>query len=292
MQSYIKHGSLNIHNALYEFLNDEVLSGLDISSDEFWGKFEGLLEEFHQKNKDLLVPINITKYGFIYLNLYWLSLIIKSLYKSLKLNFTLIFSENILQYSYFLCLLSTLFSYGFIATENQKAYYSDYIAMDVSMNLLLSMSSYKFHEYIYKNLLIESNMDRAKEDYKNVLTQDILVIQIRAIVQFYIHLKMHNIFENYETLFYFQFIHSLFVPIVVYFVYEYLIYYKIEYPINEVNNITRILDILIGSNSFLCILYSILGVLNTNNAVNLLLVLYISVLIMIIKPFQILLIKI
>ena len=54
MQSYIKHGSLNIHNALYEFLNDEVLSGLDISSDEFWGKFEGLLEEFHQRNKDLL----------------------------------------------------------------------------------------------------------------------------------------------------------------------------------------------------------------------------------------------
>ncbi len=54
MQSYIKHGSLNIHNALYKFLNDEVLSGLDISSDEFWGKFEGLLEEFHQRNKDLL----------------------------------------------------------------------------------------------------------------------------------------------------------------------------------------------------------------------------------------------
>ena len=54
MQSYIKQGSLNIHNALYRFLNDEVLSGLDISSDEFWGKFEGLLEEFHQRNKDLL----------------------------------------------------------------------------------------------------------------------------------------------------------------------------------------------------------------------------------------------
>ncbi len=54
MQSYIKHGSLNIHNALYEFLNDEVLAGLDISSDEFWKKFEGLLEEFHQRNKDLL----------------------------------------------------------------------------------------------------------------------------------------------------------------------------------------------------------------------------------------------
>ena len=54
MENYIKRGSLNIHNALDRFLTDEVLSGLDIASDEFWEKFEGLLEEFHQRNKDLL----------------------------------------------------------------------------------------------------------------------------------------------------------------------------------------------------------------------------------------------
>ena len=54
MENYIKRGSLNIHNALDRFLTDEVLSGLDITSDEFWKKFEGLLEEFHLRNKDLL----------------------------------------------------------------------------------------------------------------------------------------------------------------------------------------------------------------------------------------------
>ena len=54
MENYIKRGSLNIHNFLDRFLSDEVLSGLDITSDEFWKKFEGLLEEFHQRNKDLL----------------------------------------------------------------------------------------------------------------------------------------------------------------------------------------------------------------------------------------------
>ena len=54
MENYIKRGSLNIHNALDRFLTDEVLSGLDINSDEFWEKFEGLLEKFHQRNKDLL----------------------------------------------------------------------------------------------------------------------------------------------------------------------------------------------------------------------------------------------
>ena len=54
MENYIKRGNLNIHNALDRFLSDEMLSGLDITSDEFWKKFEGLLEEFHQRNKDLL----------------------------------------------------------------------------------------------------------------------------------------------------------------------------------------------------------------------------------------------
>ena len=54
MENYIKRGNLNIHNALDRFLSDEMLSGLDLTSDEFWKKFEGLLEEFHQRNKDLL----------------------------------------------------------------------------------------------------------------------------------------------------------------------------------------------------------------------------------------------
>lgn len=261
---------------LYDFYNNVVMNNYFTDSSLF---------DNYNYNYLLLIPINITKYGFIYLNLYWLSIIIKSLYKSLKLNITLISSENILQYSYFLSLLSTLFSYIFIATENQKASYSDYIIMDATINLLLSMSSFKFHEYIYKNLLLYSNFNRSEEEYKNLLVQDVFVIQMRAIVQFYAHLKMHNIFEIYKNLFYCQFASCLIVPIITNQIYVHLINNEIKYPINEVNNLTRFLDILLGVNPFLCILYSILGVLNTNNSVNLLLVLYISVLIMIIKPF-------
>ena len=54
MKNYIARGSLNVHKDLDSFLNNEVLLGLDITSDEFWEKFEYLLREFHQKNKDLL----------------------------------------------------------------------------------------------------------------------------------------------------------------------------------------------------------------------------------------------
>ena len=54
MENYIKRGSLSVHRTLDRFLNDEMLSELNITSDDFWGKFELLLEEFHQRNKDLL----------------------------------------------------------------------------------------------------------------------------------------------------------------------------------------------------------------------------------------------
>ena len=54
MENYTKRGSLNIHNALERFLNEEVLKELDITADEFWEKFEDLLNAFHQRNKDLL----------------------------------------------------------------------------------------------------------------------------------------------------------------------------------------------------------------------------------------------
>ena len=55
MENYITHGSLNIHNDLDRFLKEEVLTGLDITRDEFWEKFEEILSKFHHRNKDLLM---------------------------------------------------------------------------------------------------------------------------------------------------------------------------------------------------------------------------------------------
>ena len=54
MKNYIARGSLNVHKDLDSFLSDEVLIGLDLNPEDFWKKFEELLEEFHQRNKDLL----------------------------------------------------------------------------------------------------------------------------------------------------------------------------------------------------------------------------------------------
>tara|TARA_Y100000816_G_scaffold261646_1_gene218789 strand:+ start:346 stop:1632 length:1287 start_codon:yes stop_codon:yes gene_type:complete len=246
---------------------------------------ESVLPDNSEYYNVLIIPFNMTKYGLFYLNLYWLSIISKSLYKMFKFNVSLLTSEYLLQYSYFLCLAMTIFTYGYYATEKQKFYYSDYIAIDVTMNLLLSMTSNKFHEYIYNSLLIDENMNKSENNFKNFLVQDILVIQLRAIAQFYVGLKMHDKFDEYEYMFYLQFIYAITLPIVTNLLYSYLIRNNIQFRIKDQNNIARFLDIFLGSNPALCISYSIIGILNTNNATNLFIILYLVILITIVKPF-------
>ena len=46
--------SLVISKDLKDFLENEVLIGLDISKDHFWSSFETIVNEFSPRNKDLL----------------------------------------------------------------------------------------------------------------------------------------------------------------------------------------------------------------------------------------------
>ena len=38
--NYIKQNNLKIDQILFEFINNEVIPGTDIKSDDFWNKFE------------------------------------------------------------------------------------------------------------------------------------------------------------------------------------------------------------------------------------------------------------
>ena len=46
--------SLTISNHLKDFLENEVLEGLDISTEHFWSSFEKIVNEFSPRNKALL----------------------------------------------------------------------------------------------------------------------------------------------------------------------------------------------------------------------------------------------
>ena len=54
MSKRITHGSLKVSQELDNFLTDELLPGLDINPDTFWGSFERVLDEFGPRNKELL----------------------------------------------------------------------------------------------------------------------------------------------------------------------------------------------------------------------------------------------
>ena len=54
MSKRITHGSLKVSQELDNFLTDELLPGLDINPDAFWGSFERVLDEFGPRNKELL----------------------------------------------------------------------------------------------------------------------------------------------------------------------------------------------------------------------------------------------
>jgi hypothetical protein len=228
------------------------------------------------------------KYSLTYLlfsiNLYWFVLIIKKLYKSI-FDFSMLYAEYILQYSYFGCLLSTCTTYAIVATPFQKEYYSNYISLDVASNFLLSLTSYEFHKHIYDNLLLDENMNRATVDYKYYLLQDIIIIQGRSLIQVYCHFNIHNIFDTYKYIFYFQLFYSIILCFIVDAVYYSMIVNKRNFSINEINTTSRCLDLLFGSNAFFCIIISSFGVYGTEHAINNIICLYVLSLITIIKPF-------
>ena len=46
--------TLRVNPILKDFLENEVLNGLDINASQFWNAFEAILEEFTPRNKELL----------------------------------------------------------------------------------------------------------------------------------------------------------------------------------------------------------------------------------------------
>jgi malate synthase len=54
MSNRIQQGSLNIDSTLYALVNDEIIPGTDIKSEDFWQSFEIILNDLAPKNKALL----------------------------------------------------------------------------------------------------------------------------------------------------------------------------------------------------------------------------------------------
>ena len=51
----IKKNGLKISLTLFEFINNDVLPGTNIKSDDFWNKFEKIVHELEPINKSLII---------------------------------------------------------------------------------------------------------------------------------------------------------------------------------------------------------------------------------------------
>ena len=88
-------------------------------------------EYFYDSIKTNDEPIQIIyKYSATYLfyglNMYWFSLMLKFLYKSLRLNINYHQVESCLKYSYFMCLLSTIYSYSAVCRSAPMSKYPEF----------------------------------------------------------------------------------------------------------------------------------------------------------------------
>ena len=52
--SRIDKNGLKISSTLFEFINNEVIPGTNVKSDDFWNKFEKVVHEFAPINKNLI----------------------------------------------------------------------------------------------------------------------------------------------------------------------------------------------------------------------------------------------
>ncbi|MFS0577246.1 malate synthase G [Sporosarcina sp. 179-K 3D1 HS] len=54
MQNYVEKGKIRVSQELYDFVNDEVLPGIDLDGEKFWSDFDELIHEYAPENKQLL----------------------------------------------------------------------------------------------------------------------------------------------------------------------------------------------------------------------------------------------
>ena len=263
--SFIKYRIVDFHYYLIE----PKLFDTSIENREIWS-----FQKFYAYST------MFTIYG---LNLYWLCIIVKIISKKLRHYFSYKLCEYILQYSYIACVGSTIWSYSIYATSYEKEHNGWLFLIDVISNLHLSITSYKFHKYLYSQDL--NTLSLLNNDYLNVLSNDMLAIHLRSLTQLYVNLQNRNLFEYYGYVFNYEIISM----IIVFSIISSIIFY------NKINGrqllyndkshvVNKTLDMLFGCNPFFCVLLSTINTSFTNS-VNTYTCLYILFLIVAIKPF-------
>lgn len=210
-------------------------------------------------------------YSLFGLNLYWLCIITKIIFKKIHVKEYVI--EYILKYSYCICLFSNIFTYF----HNDYHYSNDvliFIYGDILCNAGIAISSYFFHDTCYHNLIKNNDtIDISDKKYQITLAIDLFFINIRSLYGVFTHFYMNQILHIYQNLLYTQ---------VCFCIGKFIYIYGLFRKTKSNNNMFMILY---GINPFVCIVYNTIGVFYTMYAANTYIILYSTFLIITIKPF-------
>ena len=173
-----------------------------------------------------------------------------------------------------------------MATSHQKYNYNAPILIDVISNGWLSITSYKFHNYIQNQLTNNEDFNMAEPQFKYHLLNDITSISMRACSQVYCYLMMHDKFQYNEMLLVCQMTSIIVTLGIIDCIFNYAIENNIELMYSDrTSNLNKVLDLLFGINPFIGICLSTIDSNYSNRTFIYLLLSYV-VMITFIKPFQ------
>lgn len=129
----------------------------------------------HHLTKSMLGWYTTLTYAFLFINLYWGSILVKMVYKkirnSVKSHHTLCLNEFLLQYTYFLNPIISLYTYG-----NSNAVF----LIDIFGHGILSVNSFYYHHVLYKKLKVNPQVNIMDVSIYKTYISDIISIQIRV----------------------------------------------------------------------------------------------------------------
>ena len=134
---------------------------------------------------DKVVCHHFLLYAFLFINVYWASIIIKTIYKKLikKDHSSFRLNEYLLQYTYFLSPVISFLTYG---TNSNPLF-----LLDVLGQSILSVNSYYYHHALYKAIKRQPNkpINILDNDICNSYIVDILSIQLRTFLTVFVNMS-------------------------------------------------------------------------------------------------------
>jgi hypothetical protein len=238
---------------------------------------------------------NVCFFGGIFilyaLNLYWLTIIIKKLYKGI---FSKVesyqLSEKILQYTYDLSIFISLYIYLYQTTKEQQYKFASYYYYDVVCIILLSFTSFLYHMHNYYNILNDGvSFNCAGKDVW-IYILDNLAVRLRTFAVLYGNIMIRSsLGHNVNNLLFIAIMvnisSAIIISLYLFYLYKTKNYYSYDLSNTESIKHDKILSILGGIPIFISTFLMSMGLNDIKLITYNFLILYCLILISVIKPF-------